>query len=585
MRQEIQYHKPQIPNKSQLQNYKRTVTGICNLVIRYYLGFGILVFVPFLYAVVPLSTSPSWTSNDQDYSTGGGFADINNDGYIDFCTSNGNDMAINKQGIYFNTASALETQASWRSADSGYFGHLYLGDVDNDGNIDMSVSFLGLGTTNQGKTRIYKNQGTSLNPTPDWLSSDQYNSFDNCLGDVDLDGDLDLAVAAGDEYNNIRSPARIYRNNNGVFETTPYWSSLDSTPSDCIRFADINRDGYLDLIVGYHYKLAVFYNQNGLIQPTASWSVSEQGWIIRLAPADYDNDGWIDLAIAINGQLGTDSSRIKVYKNNQGQLNTQASYTMLKNRHYCSCVAWGDANGDGYLDLAAGGWWETAVVFENHNGILDTLPGWSWGGSSLVCEALVWGDIRNFHLKNISDTFFGNGTRKLFYTSKSPLHKLLAVYVQRNPVPVSNYCYDPLAGWFVLPNAPAVGETVILVYSFSSNPDLAVTNWTRLTGNLLFFNTTPQATEEEYSGYIKERTCDLVVTPNPFFSQSKFDIGSNRGIIKIYNHSGSLVKILSSQPYIWNGSDKFGNELPSGIYFVKAIVNNKIITKKIIKLK
>lgn len=551
------------------------------------------VLFTFCFAIVPLPNTPSWTSIDNDFSTGGGFADINNDGFIDFCTSNGNDMALNKQAIYLNNNGVLETQASWRSADSGMFGHLYLGDIDNDGHLDMSVSYLGIGS-NQGKTRIYRNSGTALEPIPYWLSQDQYNSFDVCFGDIDLDGDLDLAVATGDAYSNINTPARIYKNNNGVLEPTGYWSSLDSTPSNAIRFADLNHDGYLDLIVGGLRKLWVYYNQNGAFPQTADWVISERGWILRIATADYDNDGWIDLAIAVNGQLSGDSSRIKVFKNNQGQLNTSASFTMLRNRRYCSCVAWADVNNDGFLDLSAGGWWEPMNVFENRSGILDTIPTWSWVTSNLVCEALIWGDVRNYHIVTKSDTFIGNSLRKLFYTKKSPLQKLVNITVQNNIIPVNNYCYDLLTGWVILNNAPAIGETIILTYRYSSHPDLAVTNWTASAGNYLFYNTTPQAIVEDQS-VAKSKTSLLDVSPNPFNSQTaiRFSLSAQtKATLEIYDVTGRLIKTFSPHSslltphhsFIWDGKDDFNNKISKGIYFAQVVIDNKPIIKKIIKL-
>ncbi|MEO0074879.1 MAG: VCBS repeat-containing protein, partial [candidate division WOR-3 bacterium] len=234
--------------------------------------FVTLAITSSLYSLIPLTNTPSWTSNDNDYSTGGGFADLNNDGFLDFCTSNGNDMAMNKQAIYYNNNGILEMQASWRSLDSGMFGHLYLGDVNNDGHFDMAVAYLG--PQGDCKTRIYYNTGNGLSTLPTWISQDTDSSFDCAFGDVDLDGDLDLAVTAGDAYTNRKSPAKIYRNNNGIFESLPYWTSSDSTPSDAIRFADLNNDGYLDLIVGYRRKLAIFYNHNGILETTASFSIT-----------------------------------------------------------------------------------------------------------------------------------------------------------------------------------------------------------------------------------------------------------------------------------------------------------------------
>ncbi len=43
-------------------------------------------------AQVPYPLAPDWRSADRFYATGRVFADINNDGWLDFVVSNGNDM-------------------------------------------------------------------------------------------------------------------------------------------------------------------------------------------------------------------------------------------------------------------------------------------------------------------------------------------------------------------------------------------------------------------------------------------------------------------------------------------------------------
>lgn len=563
------------PKKNPITHQHRKALYLANIKL------FMLISITATYAIIPLTNSPSWTSIDNDYSTGAGFADINNDGFIDFCTSNGNDMALNKQAIYFNNNGALQTQASWCSADSGMFGHLYLGDVNNDGFLDMAVAYLG--PQGDCKTRIYYNSGAGLSNLPTWISTDTDSSFDCVLGDVDLDGDLDLAVTAGDAYSNRKSPAKIYRNNNGIFEPLPYWTALDSTPSDAIRFADLNNDSYLDLIIGYRQKLSVFYNQAGYIETTASWSIAINTWILRLATADYNNDGWIDLAIAGNGQLGADLSYIKVFKNMQGQLNNIASYTMRRNTQYCSCVCWADFNNDGYLDLAAGGWWEALVVFENRYGVLDTLPTWIWNsGYNLVAEAIITGDIRNRQLVTQADTFISNGVRRLFYIRKSPIQKLINIIINSNIMANNTYCYDPLSGWISINTNLVPGDTIIICYTYTLYPDLAVTNWTSSIGNYLFYNTTPQAVEQRFSNNLHQ-PIDLSATPNPFNNHIKFDIAIDNALINIYNSSGMKVKTLSSPPYLWNGRDEKNNKIPNGIYFANVVYNNAVITKKIVK--
>ncbi len=558
-----------------------------------------LCVVSFSFAEIPLSSTPSWSSTDDDYSTGGALYDVTNDGWIDYCTGNGNDMASNTNAIYVNQNGTLENIASWRSFESGYFSHIYVGDVDNDGMADMAVSFLGWDVGNQGPTSIYRNSGVGLDQTAWWTSSDMYNSFDCAFGDVDLDGDLDLAVAAGDVYNGIESPTRVYRNNNGVFEATPYWTSADSTPCDACRWVDLDNDGYLDLVVGYRHKIAVFKNINGILEDSASWSTSEPGWILRIAVGDYNNDEYKDIAVACNGQLVPDDSRIEVYRNQAGILQSLPEYVMLTATNYCSCVEWCDVNNDGWLDLAAGGWWEPVVVFENNGGIMDTIPAWSWnGGYNLVCETVMWGDVEKRFLITFSDFKSGDGVRKLFYFDHHPIQSFQEVRVNDTLVSLSDYTYDPLTGWISIKNAPpSGGNNIEIVYTYSQYPDLGVTNWESSIGNYLFSNTTPGIEEDQISS-LKFSNLTLKFYPNPFslLTTIRYSLpilsGENTVVsLKIYDITGRMIKqfehlsIVPTNHVFWNGTDDFGKRLPSGTYFVilkngDSYISGKVVMRK-----
>ncbi len=518
-----------------------------------------------LFASIPLPSIPSWQSVDNDYSTGGGFGDIDTNGYLDYITSNGNDMASNRNAIYLNRGGVIETQASWRSSDNGYFGHLYLGDMNGDGLLDMAVSYLGYGPSNQGPTRIYRNQGGGLGASPYWLSRDRYNSFDCAFGDIDLDGDLDLVCVGGDPYNNLRSPVRIYRNNDGIFDTLPYWTSLDSTPSDACRFLDINGDGFLDLVVGHRRKVSIFLNQTGNFPRQATLTFRDKGWVLRIAVGDYDRDGWVDFAIASNGQLSGDSSRAKVFKNRNGTIDTIPVFQMLRNTDYCSCVAFGDCNGDGFPELAAGGWWEPICVFENRNGIFDTLPTWSYAlGTNLVCETAMWGCVANDHLVTSVESKVGDGERRLFRLLNTPVQFLREVKINDTLLPPSSFAFDPLTGYLSFRNPPNSQETLRITYTYSPYCDLGVTNWVQSVGNFLFLNTSPPV------GILADRENEKRRRGSSLWRDDYSPEGFfGFGPIRFYDAFGRLVS-----EHKGNGVS-LGN-LRSGVYFING--------KKVIKL-
>uniref|UniRef100_A0A7C4GG83 VCBS repeat-containing protein n=1 Tax=candidate division WOR-3 bacterium TaxID=2052148 RepID=A0A7C4GG83_UNCW3 len=452
-------------------------------------------------AQVPLPSSPNWTSQDTDYATGGAFADINGDGWLDLCNSNGNDMAYDHNAVYLNSGGALEPVASWRSADNGYFGHCYSGDVNNDGLPDLCVAYLGSGIQGDQKARIYRNSGSSLETTPFWKAADRHASFDCCLGDFDLDGDLDLAIAAGDAYTSNGDSACIYRNNSGVFDTLPFWSAGDSVPSDAIRFCDIDDDGDLDLFVGQRRKVSMYRNNSGTLATTPSWVARRRvGWVLRLEFGDYDADGRLDLAVACNGQLG-DSNAVLVYHNDAGQLDTLPSRVLFRrfgSTRYTSTVAWADLNGDGYPELIAGGWWMPLVVFPNDSGTIDTTYRWSWPSNpaSFVGEAIIAADVDNSHLETRVDSFIADGSRRLFRLSTRPIQRLITLTVNGTPVPPSHFCLDPLLGYISFASTPDPGSTIAASFNFTRFHDICVTNWDRLTGSRLFLNTSASPVAE-----------------------------------------------------------------------------------------
>jgi hypothetical protein len=539
----------------------------------------------FAGATIPLPASPTWTSNSYDYSTGGGVADVDGNGLLDLLTSNGNDMAQDRNGVYLDSAGTFRTYASWRSTDLGYFGHCYAGDVDNDGRPDLAVAYLGSGNSGDHLARIYRNEGGILGTSPYWKAHDRHSSFDCCLGDFDLDGDLDLAIATGDAYAPIEyDRTRIYRNNAGTFDTLPCWSARDTNPADAARFCDLDDDGDLDLFLGQVVpgtgggKVTMYRNQNGVLDTMPFWTArAGVGWVLRLAFGDYDNDGFPDLAVASNNQQGEPNS-IKVFHNNAGTLDTIARFTMLRNRRYSSCVAWADVNGDGFSDLAAGGWWEPAVVFENDAGVLDTAPTWSWSPTvpqDLVCEAVVWGSVGNTHIASVADAFSGTGQRKLFNLRSRPVQFLDSVTVNGTPVPPAGFCYDALVGWVSFAATPPSGtDNVVVYYRRSTHPDLVVTNWEPSYGNLMFRNSTPVGAASQVAVLSLGR---LIARPNPFRISTAISLSQANdrlGKVDILDASGRLVRTLAASgitPWVrWDGRNESGSEAGPGVYFAAA---------------
>tara|TARA_R110002126_G_scaffold21563_2_gene77800 strand:- start:52 stop:5166 length:5115 start_codon:yes stop_codon:yes gene_type:complete len=174
--------------------------------------------------------------------------DINNDGYIDVSGTGRISIGFPFTGISINSKDNQFT-------DSGnsltYFADSSLewGDLDEDGDPDLVL--MGYDSGNSAlKTEIYLNDGSgnlSLHST-----LDGYRRGDIALGDIDNDGDLDLVIS-GLTNNTDYSTAgnKVFSNDlsrsNTFIELTG--STLAGLGRGNLVFADYDKDGDLDLIM------------------------------------------------------------------------------------------------------------------------------------------------------------------------------------------------------------------------------------------------------------------------------------------------------------------------------------------------
>ncbi len=453
----------------------------------------LLLFTLPVFSQVPFNTSPDWISSDGfNVSTGGAFADINNDGWLDFITANGNDISRQTVSVYYNDGTGqFPQQPSWNSADIDYHGHLDVGDINGDGWIDVVVSvYIGPnGFSDKGKVKLYLNNQGTLSSTPDWQSSDLFYTFSCALGDADNDGDLDLAAAAGESYTSSPERFRIYYNNGGSLETSPSWQSDQASYGYDVNWFDTDNDGDLDLVFACEQSPnKVFYNNNGTIETTPSWQSTDASQQANsLSVGDVNNDGFIDLAISDNNQLGG-QGRFKIYLNNNGTLETTPFWTSSFSG-YGSGIFLHDLNADGYDDLITGGWWQPMRIYMNNNGSFNSAPQYTSSTGSVI-EAIVVGDIdRDGNVA--SDFVFPNSGVKLFYIPNTPVQAINYILFDNDTVSFTDYCYDLETGWISFSSIPGTVNNVKINAVTSNNQDIGITNWDSSLGNYLFYNQNP----------------------------------------------------------------------------------------------
>ena len=213
--------------------------------------------------------------------------------------------------------------------------------------------------------------------------------------DYDQDGFLDLALTGITVENNAAVRiARIYRNTGeaggGLLDTAPA-EDLDGVYYGDLAWADY--DGDLDLaIAGWAADgtetLKLYRNDptGTLVLDQEETEILGVGGLIgvryaSIAWQDYDNDADPDLIVS--GMNSNGVALTQLYTNDDGTFEPDEfnSETVLNVQN--GDVAWGDYDGDGDLDLFAGGNAGsslTTVLYQNDGGALAALDGTSFPG-------------------------------------------------------------------------------------------------------------------------------------------------------------------------------------------------------------
>lgn len=292
-------------------------------------------------------------------STVGNFdlGDVDGDGIVDIVSANSTDASFS---VYLgNGDGSFDTGMTLAHAGTTA-DEIQLFDVNQDGLDDIVTS------GNFGIVDIYHSNGDGsfdLAQTIDPPGSGG-GGHRPALGDIDNDGYIDLAVASGNE-------TIIYLGqSDGTFvgSGNQYTTAANNTTD--LEFADLNSDGFLDLVAlnntnglgGTDRVEVLMGNGDGSFDAPVDYALlSANGLIADAEIVDIDADGILDVVVA-------DSNGVTYFLGN-GDGTLQSGVTIDDDDS--DMIAAVDLNGDGALDLVTAD--GSAETFSLHYGVPKTV--------------------------------------------------------------------------------------------------------------------------------------------------------------------------------------------------------------------
>jgi len=311
-------------------------------------------------AAVFTSVTATALPQTADPSTDAELGDLDGDGNLDVFVTNGTSFgAVADYWLRGDGAGAF-TQAGSFVPEFG--NDAALGDVDGDGDLDVFVA-------NAFANQLFLNDGAgAFVDASTRIPGDAVLTYSVLLADLDDDADLDAVLGTGAQLEN-----RVYANDGGgTFTDTlqPFGGSF-ALPVRDVAVGDVDLDGDQDLAFAAYGRQSIVFLGDGELR----FGVGRRGLPLDsidttdLVTGDVDGDGDLDVVATGGTQVVVASGEAVLFENlGFGEFSYEdAALTQLERDFLAADL--GDLDGDGDLDLALiAGYQDSASVFLRNQG-------------------------------------------------------------------------------------------------------------------------------------------------------------------------------------------------------------------------